>query len=214
VNEHEMRDAYEAALRKGEQRHASVDLPVDRIGALVGREGSEAERLRALDVLMSSAEGRREFEVAWAAARAGKEHEQRMARARSSRTRLFAAAALLIISAGTGTVWMSRRTAATGPEAQRGSESPLPLVTPRYGEVPQQSAHFVWRGVATAREYTLVVVDSTGAEVFARETRDTSVTLPDSIRLRAGAQYLWWVQAAMPDGSTLSAVTARIRATK
>ena len=56
----------------------------------------------------------------------------------------------------------------------------------------------------------MVVVDTAGNEVFAGETRDTAVTLPDSVRLAPGRAYLWWVQARLADQSTVTAVTQRL----
>ena len=210
MNHHALRDAYERWLQKAGSRPGSLEVPLERLDALVGREGSEADRLRTLDVVMSSAEGRREFEVAWAASRAAAEYGKTK-RPSIMRAWGLAAAALLLVSAGAGTAWVRSRSPGSTAELLRGVESPLPLVAPRDNAVPQRGVRFVWGGVATAQEYTLVVVDTAGHEVFARTTRDTSALLADSITLTAGAQYLWWVQAAMPDGSTVSAVTERIR---
>lgn len=210
MNDHEMRDAYEAALRKTERTKHDSQLPPERLEALVNQSGSEDDRLRSLDVLMSTAEGRREFEVAWAAARAARE-QTHSGRQRFTRPAYLAAAAVLLVSVISGTVLLRKREPLATSEAMRGTESPLPLVSPRTGPVSREALRFVWRGVQEARNYTLVLVDSSGAEVFARTTRDTSTLLPDSVSLTAGSQYLWWVQATLADGSTLSAVTERIR---
>ena len=47
-------------------------------------------------------------------------------------------------------------------------------------------------------------------EMYAGETRDTALTLPDSVHLTAGQAYLWWVQARLNDQSTVTAVTQRL----
>jgi hypothetical protein len=266
MNDHQMRDAYDASLRAQDDSTAGAPIPLERVAALVGREGNEADRLRTLDVLMSSAEGRREFEVAWAAARAAQRPARPWWRANG-----VAAAALLVVSVGSFAVLRNRdghtiaassaapstasstapgaeapggnsrgatsasgATRVTSPSSQeppaaapasaptretmrgagRESDSPLQLVAPRGDAVPAQSVRFVWHHVDNARDYTLIVVDSTGTEVFASTTRDTAVTLPDSIRLRAGAQYLWWVQTDRADGTSVSAVTEKVRVRK
>jgi hypothetical protein len=210
MNDHELRDAYERSLQANEQVTPASQLPLDRLQSLVDQSGTEAERLRSLDVLMSSAEGRREFEVAWAAARAARERDTRSFAQRPA-IRWFAAAAMLVIAVGSGAVWMNQRDTEAATERLRGGESPVQLVAPGTDNVPERRVRFTWRSVANAKEYTLVVVDTAGGDVFATNTRDTSVTLPDSLSLRSGAQYLWWVQASMPDGGTLSAVTERFR---
>jgi hypothetical protein len=67
MNEHHMRDAYDAALRASHATSAEPAVPLDRLEALITRTGEEAERLRTLDLLTSSAEGRLALDVAWAA---------------------------------------------------------------------------------------------------------------------------------------------------
>ena len=58
-----------------------------------------------------------------------------------------------------------------------------------------------------------MVVDSAGEEVYAKETRDTAVTIPDTVRLEAGRSYLWWVQATTATGGSVTAVTQRVTIT-
>jgi hypothetical protein len=116
-------------------------------------------------------------------------------------------AAALIVVAGSSALWVrDRRT----PEAMRGLDSPVTLVAP-LGEVGEgRVSRFVWRPVGKAERYLVVVVDTTGAELFAGETKDTALALPDSVRLTAGRAYLWWVQARLTDQSTVTAVTQRV----
>jgi hypothetical protein len=209
VNEHQLRDAYEAALRNGTLSRRSLHLPLERLEALVGHEGTEAERLRSIDVLMSTAEGRREFEVAWAAARAaGARNNSSRAFLTRWRTAITASAATLLVASS---VFVIGRPGRDSGEIMRGEESPVRLLAPGADVSSVGTVQFAWRPVDQARDYMLVVVDTAGGDVFARSTTDTSVTLPDSVRLAPGSEYLWWVQAIMPDGSTLSAVTERFR---
>jgi hypothetical protein len=95
-------------------------------------------------------------------------------------------------------------------ETLRGADSPISLVAPVGVVAPPQSRRFAWRPTARAERYQLVVVDTTGAELFATETRDTALALPDSVRLAPGRTYLWWVQATLADHSTVTAVTQRL----
>ena len=92
----------------------------------------------------------------------------------------------------------------------RGSESPVTLVAP-LGEVREDRAtRFVWHAVGKAERYQIVVVDTAGTEVYATETRDTALVLPDSVHLAPTRTYLWWVQARLADQSTVTAVTQRL----
>jgi len=54
---------------------------------------------------------------------------------------------------------------------------------------------FVWTAVPHADPYRLALFDDTGRVLWETQTSDTSVLLPDSIRLRPGASYLWKVEA-------------------
>jgi hypothetical protein len=209
VNEHSLRDAYDQALRSRDTVEQSASLPLDRLESLVSREGTEAERLRTLDVAMSSAEGRREFEVAWAAARAARVPKQRF-----SVPRWTAAAAAVVLSVSLGVLWQGRPPVAAVTETLRGAASPIELISPRGNQVRASGTRFAWHRVSTAGEYTVVIVDRAGNEVFATNTADTLVQLPDSIVLQPDTEYLWWVQAQMSDGSQLSAVTETIRVAK
>jgi hypothetical protein len=248
MNEHSMRDAYEASLRDGELTSPRQPVPLERLEALVSRDGDEAERLRTLDVLLSSADGRKELEIAWAAARATP--------ARSAwrwNPRMSAAAALAIVSIGTFGIVRARDGAVVPaavvppqttpslrdstvaaaplatpappprvshearpshervPETARGADAPLQLIAPRGRAIASQQVRFAWHVAQDVRVYTLVVTDAAGRDVFAITTRDTSAILPDSVQLKAGGEYLWWVQAERGDGSTISAVTERVR---
>jgi hypothetical protein len=119
------------------------------------------------------------------------------------------AAASILVLAGTSALWLRERRA-DAPDVFRGAESPVVLVSPVGNVRSAQARHFAWRAVTRAQRYTLVVVDTTGAEMFASETRDTVMVLPDTVRLAPGRTYMWWVQARLADESTVTAVTQRL----
>lgn len=203
MNDEKLRDAYERGLPKSDGSPALDDVSAERLRRLVEGEGSESERLRTLDVALSSAEGRRELEIAWAAARAARPPR------RSWQRFTLAASVLIVVGLGASTLWLRQQ---NPPRAAvlRGSDSPVTLVAP-VGEVHSDRAtRFLWRAVGNADRYQIVVVDTTGTEMYAGETRDTAVTLPDSVRLMPGQAYLWWVQARLNDQSTVTAVTQRL----
>lgn len=199
MNDEQLREAYERGLPGGDSRPALDDLAAERLRRLVEREGSDAERLHTVDALLSTAEGRRDMEIVWAAARASRP-------ARRSMWWRVAAAALLV--ATIPSVYLATRNSVA---VERGDESPITLVAPIGIQEATVASRFVWRGVADADRYTLVVVDSAGNEVFAGETRDTALALPGQVVLRPGASYLWWVQARTRLGESVTAVTQRVR---
>jgi len=201
MNDEQLRDAYERGLPASDGSSSLDDVSAERLRRLVEAEGNESERLRTLDVALSTAEGRRELEIAWAAARAARPPRRSWQR--------YAAAAGLVLVAGTSALWLGRR-GERAIDVTRGTESPVTLVAP-VGDVGEgRASKFVWRPVRKAEHYLVVVVDTAGAELFAGETRDTAMALPDSVRLMPGRAYLWWVQARLADQSTVTAVTQRL----
>lgn len=199
TNDEQLRAAYQRSLPSGDGRPPLDDLAAERLRRVVEGEGSESERLHTIDGLLSTAAGRAELEIAWAAARAS--------RPRAPRARWLGMAAAVLLVVGAGTVlWVQRDT----PQALRGDESPITLLAPVGTATADDARRFVWARVDGAEKYTLVVVDTAGNEVFANDTPDTTSTLPDSIRLRPGESYLWWVQAQKALGESVTAVTERV----
>jgi hypothetical protein len=201
MNDEQLRDAYERGLVQSDGEASLDDVSAERLRRLVEGEGSESERLRTLYLALSTADGRRELEIAWAAARAARPRRQTWQR--------YAIAASVLVALGlSGVLWRERQDALA--PVLRGADSPVTLVAP-VGEVAEdRAARFVWRPVGRAEKYLLVVVDTSGTELFAHETTDTALVLPDSVRLSPGRAYLWWVQARLTDQSTVTAVTQRL----
>jgi hypothetical protein len=199
INDEKLRAAYEQGLPDGADRPVLDDLAAERLRRLVEREGPEAERLHTVDGLLSTAGGRVDLDIVLAASRA--------ARQRARPAIWWRAAAGVLIAAGAWGAWLTRP---DQPQQLRGpDESPINLVAPRGLQV--SADRFVWRALAGIERYTLVVVDTAGAEVFASETSDTSVVLPDSVHLSRGQRYLWWVQARTPLGESVTAVTQQFQ---
>jgi len=202
MSDERLREAYERGLASGGDRPPLDDVSAERLRRLVEREGGAEDRLRTLDTLLSTAEGRRDLEIVWGAARA--------ARPRRTAARRWVAAAGVVLAVGLAGTWMARP---SGEPAMRGDASPITLVAPLGTRAADEASRFLWRAVPGAERYMLVVVDSAGDEIFAAETRDTMITIPDSVRLEVGRSYLWWVQAAMGAGASVTAVTQRVTIT-
>ena len=82
----------------------------------------------------------------------------------------------------------------------------LAAVAPREGEIiPSDSARstrFIWRQDARDAAYRLTLTDEGGSVRWSSDTGDTTVTLPDSVRLERGQTYYWYVDALGGDGGT------------
>jgi hypothetical protein len=72
------------------------------------------------------------------------------------------------------------------------------------GEVALRSIRFVWGRAANATTYRLTVSGADGVPVWSASALDTSVTLPDSVRLQVGRRYFWLADALLDDGATRS----------
>ena len=200
MNDERLRDAYQQGLPRGEDRPPLDDLASERIRRLIDQEGPEEERLHTVDGLLSTAAGRADLDIVLAAARAA-----RPARRRGLGWGL-AAAAVLAVAVPTALIV----TGDDGPPVTRGEGSPIALVAPLGTRDAVAATRFVWRSLAGAERYTLIVVDTTGQDIFVSETIDTTIQLPDSIRLTPGSTYLWWVQARNTTGEVVTALTGRL----
>jgi len=53
----------------------------------------------------------------------------------------------------------------------------------------------IWSAVPRAGRYRVMLMDDGGTLLWRIETSDTTAAIPDSVRLRTGAQYFWKVEA-------------------
>lgn len=72
--------------------------------------------------------------------------------------------------------------------------APLPLA-PAPGAVVASVDRLVWSSVPKAERYRLRLYDREGSTLWTMETADTSVALPDSVRLLPRVPYFWRVEA-------------------
>jgi anti-sigma factor RsiW len=86
-----------------------------------------------------------------------------------------------------------------------GSATPTLVAYGPTGETPASGPlRFSWAPVAGATIYRLTLAAAGGTPVWNASATDTSVALPDSIRLTRGARYLWNVDALLGTGDTRS----------
>jgi len=77
--------------------------------------------------------------------------------------------------------------------------------------VRRDSLRFTWRSEPGDLLFRLTVATSTGDAVWTRDTHDTTLVLPDTLRLAPGARYLWYVDALDPAGLSLTTGPRSVR---
>jgi anti-sigma factor ChrR (cupin superfamily) len=68
--------------------------------------------------------------------------------------------------------------------------------------VQREQLSFRWGGGGPDALYDLTIADSSGLAVWRVRTSDTTLALPDSVRLAVGLRYHWWVDGLLRDGRT------------
>jgi hypothetical protein len=72
------------------------------------------------------------------------------------------------------------------------------------GNVTRSGLRFIWSSATANASYRVTVSDDSGNTVWSVSGADTSVAIPDSVRLAGTAHYYWVVDALAADGRTLS----------
>jgi hypothetical protein len=91
------------------------------------------------------------------------------------------------------------------------SRRAVAVVMPGEGDTVRPGGlRFAWRPVAPNASYLLKVSDETSVR-WMKDTADTTVALPDSVRLEPGRGYTWWVDALTADGHVASTGVRQFR---
>jgi hypothetical protein len=72
------------------------------------------------------------------------------------------------------------------------------------GPVDRAGLRFTWQADGPDAIYEVTVTDSSGLARWRARTADTTTALPDSVRLRPGTSYHWWVDVLLSDGRIAS----------
>lgn len=72
------------------------------------------------------------------------------------------------------------------------------------GVVSRPGLRFTWQGDGPDAIYEVTVTDSSGLARWRARTPDTTIVLPDSVSLRTGTSYHWWVDVLLSDGRVAS----------
>jgi anti-sigma factor RsiW len=122
----------------------------------------------------------------------------------AARRRFTGARVIIAIAASLAVIILARRDRAPTPDVVRTSTpatipgeglATIPVHAPADGDsVRGRGLTFSW-STASAERYRLVVANEEGTPVWSTDTKDTVITLPDSITLQSGASYFWQVDA-------------------
>ena len=196
MNDATLRQAYEALLRERAGRGEPLGVSLEAMCDVLDRKGSEESRLAAIDRIMAHPRLAQEFEILRAAHTAG-----RVAQRRTFVAWPLAIAASLIAAIGLGT-WLAR--GGTDVDQLRGPSVAIPLYAPAETALADSARVFLWSGNPDATQYLFELSTAGGNALFSATTTDSSLALPDSVRLAPGASYFWYVRATTPQGELTS----------
>jgi hypothetical protein len=173
----------------------------EELVALAERGLAAAERLRLLDHVMSCASCGREYALLDAVTASS-------VRPSWLRGIPVALAATVFLVIGVGLVWrINSRNQET--DAVRGGENFIRLLSPAAGARVPDRPGFSWSATGARVWYRFELLPAGGDPVYAVEITDTTLTLPDSVKLASDVEYLWWVRARLPDGRQAASAVGR-----
>jgi hypothetical protein len=70
-----------------------------------------------------------------------------------------------------------------------------------------------WRLTGAAVEYRVTLLDATGSVLWTSVTADSVALLPVGVSLAPGADYYWYVDALLGDGTSVSSGAQRFSMT-
>jgi len=173
--------------------------PTEQLAAFLERRLLGSERQVLIEHLADCAECRHDVTTT----------SRVLSSARASRRRRLIQPIVGVIAASLVFVLVSRvqpnRPDRTGDERSQGvnepdAMTPIVIVSPANGAASGRNTVLMWRADAPSALYKVAVLDSTGTVKWSERTTDTSVVIPDSVPLSAGATYYWTVDALRQDG--------------
>jgi hypothetical protein len=196
MTEHELRRVYAALQQERASSAEPSGVTPERMLAAIEGHGSEAERIATIDAALAHPASAHELELLRALA-ANRRVARRAVPWRTVSLALAAAAAVAI--AATPTVRDLIREG--GPAVVRNGTPDAVLLAPPEDAAREASRTFRWRTVPGTRVYSLEILTSAGTLVFTTRTSDTTVTLPEDVRLEPGVDHRWWITAELSDGT-------------
>lgn len=85
-----------------------------------------------------------------------------------------------------------------------GQRTLIRAIDPGPGESVSQPVRFVWHSVGPEVRYRLTVTTTEGVEIWTHEGSDTVAVQPTSPRWRSNQTYMWYVDALLDDGTSVT----------
>ncbi len=120
------------------------------------------------------------------------------------RPRFRGARAIIAIAASLAVIVLARRDRAPASDVVRTSTATtmpgeglaaIRVYTPLDGDSVRGGGLTLYWGAVSAERYRLVLSNEEGTPLWSTDTKDTVMTLPDSVTLSSGASYFWQVDA-------------------
>ena len=191
---------------------SEAHLTDDVLAAYLDRTLPDAAR-RAADAHLSDCRVCRDELVAVTALLDARKRSRRWVRLGAPAAAL-AAAALAFMMFGT---WRTNVPGTSPTDRMRESASApigrdrVAIVSPAEGDtVSPDRIGFGWRPFGSGGTYLLRLSDESAVR-WTIDTGETSVVLPDSVRLDRGRNYHWWVDALTADGRAVTTGVSRFR---
>jgi hypothetical protein len=124
--------------------------------------------------------------------------------------RWIALAAVAILVIGLGTLTLRSHRMASDDDVMRGRAAAMSLIEPGNGAALALPIHLAWHAVDGAVSYRVELLSTTGELIGAWTTRDTTLAIADSARVRTGGSYDVWVRATLKDRTDLSSPIVRV----
>lgn len=207
MSDDRLRHAYESLMRERAKRAPDADVSLDAMRDVLERRGSEESRLALIDRIMAHPRLAGEFAVLRAA------HEAAQPAPRvlfSIRALAMAAGILTVVALGT---WYAQRDG-TQEDRMRGARVGIPLYAPAETVLADSVGLFSWAGMPDARQYIFELNTAAGDPLYSTVTTDSTVALPDSVRLTPGTAYFWWVRSITRDGELSSPLRPLVTRTR
>jgi hypothetical protein len=93
----------------------------------------------------------------------------------------------------------------------------VPTTIPAYApteSVDSRPLRFVWGSVPGAASYRITLSTTDGTTLWSRNLSDTVSVLPTDVTLEPGVDYVWYADAVLSDGSSVTTGLREFRAAK
>ena len=201
MNDEELRRAYRELPKAAPP--GSHPEP-EQLARIANAEGSEAERLALLEHVLRCPTCGPELDLLRAAGEGARAAHHQM-----PATRWLALAAVAILVIGLGALALRSRRITPDDDVMRGRAAAMSLIQPESGATLALPIQLTWHAVDGAVSYRVELLSTTGDLIGAWTTRDTTIAVTDSARVRTSSAYDVWVRATLKDRTDLSSPIVR-----